>query len=146
MDKSIIAMLELAQEGREGLLLEAPVLTDAGREELIQFKEHAKEEIQRIEVLLDNGAINHPNHNRLVEDLERYQDLVRDIDEAVTAPDHFVHFVKTREVDNQILFESKIDNLWVPIQLDRSAWLVLGCPQVLKLDGSSMPKRHGDVI
>jgi hypothetical protein len=135
MDKSIEEELRDAQSDSAEPYLEAAAITEAGRTHLQEMIEWNQEEIGRIEALLDNGAINHPNHYGLVETLEAHQEYIRNASAAITDPDEryfeaglsavftdYVEFIyKDHDGTNRIM------------TTNRDFWAFLGEPQVLKV-------------
>lgn len=134
MEKSIMNELRDAEADSVEPYLDTPTITEAGRTHLFEMIENAREEIQRIEALLDNGAIPHPNSHSLTEDLDKYREFISDALGAITEPDtRFTEFVKIGETESYATFGNKDSGEWESINVEWSVWDLLGSPQVLKI-------------
>lgn len=139
MTELIEKLLRHAQEDSAEPLFEPFAITAAGRTILDGMLGEYREEIKRVETLLDNGAIPHPNHDELVVVLEKYQEVVRDFEEVIAAPDkRYIEFVKIGETESYATFGHRYDTIfdtpeWETFNIDWSLWDLLGEPQVIKI-------------
>lgn len=138
MTELIEKLLRHAQLDTTEPLLESPVLTEAGRTVLVEMLGEYREEIKRVEALL-NGDIPHPDYLELKTTLEKYKEVVQDFENAITAPDErFVEFVKIGETESYATFGHKFNTVfdtpdWETFNVDWSLWDLLGEPQVIKI-------------